>query len=155
IAALAPYIPTFYAYYIPCALPFIVRLVLQKDRAGLASATLLLMLMAATVTFARRYYSSLFDGLRLRFLVEKQRDDVDAASGSKSTFLAAASHDLRQPMYAIALFAESLGVDLATPTAKEKQRGLLDAAEALRSLLDRLLHLSQLDTGSVTPTKTV
>lgn len=148
-AALACYLPTFYAYYIPCALPFLVRLVLQEDRAGWASAALLLMLMAATVTFARKYYVDFFEAVRLRLLIERQRDQVQVASQSKTRFLAAASHDLRQPLHAVTLFAEALENDLHDDAARSKQRGLLEAAHALQSLLDRLLDVSQLDAGGI------
>lgn len=153
IAALACYLPTFYAYYIPCATPFVVRLAMQQDRAGLASAALLIMLMAAAITFARKYYFDFFAALRLRLIVERQRDELQAISHSKSAFLAAASHDLRQPMHAITLFAEALEEDLHESSARAKQRGLLEAAHALRSLLDRLLDLSRVDTGGIAARK--
>lgn len=154
IAALACYLPTFYAYYIPCALPFLAHLVLQRDRAGWASALLLLMLMAATITFARKYYFDFFAAVRLRLLVEQQRDAVQAASQSKTRFLAAASHDLRQPLHAVTLFAEALQGDLHDDAARGKQRGLLEAAHALRGLLDRLLDVAQLDAGGITACNT-
>lgn len=149
IAALAVYLPTFYAYYLPCALPFLLQLAMQRDRVGLTSAALLLMLMAATVTFARKYYADFFEAMRLRLLVEEQRDAVQAASESKSAFLAAASHDLRQPLFAITLFAEALEADLPSQSARVKQRGVLESSAALRSLLDRLLDVAQLDAGGI------
>lgn len=149
IAALACYVPTFFAYYIPCATPFLVRLILQGDRAGWACAALLLMLMAATVTFARRYYLNLFEVLRLRLLMERQRDTVQAASESKTRFLAAASHDLRQPLHAATLFAEALHDDLHNEAGYANQRGVLNAMHALRELLDRLLDVAQLDAGGI------
>lgn len=79
------------------------------------------------------------------------KEAAEAATLSKSRFLAAASHDLRQPIQAINLFHSALvqsGLD-------ETQRHISDrigfALHALADLLDSLLDISRLDTGTVTP----
>ena len=76
---------------------------------------------------------------------------AEAASADKSRFLAAASHDLRQPMQAITLFASALD---RTPLSEEQKRishGLKRAASALGGLLDSLLDVSRLDAGVIEP----
>ena len=82
--------------------------------------------------------------------VARQRDLAEAANLAKSRFLAAASHDLRQPLHALTLYAESLvarPLDQGTrELATHIRRGLTDS---LSPLLERLLDISRLDAGGV------
>lgn len=76
---------------------------------------------------------------------------ADDANVSKSKFLAAASHDLRQPLQSALLFAGVLhqhlrGTDGAGPLA-----ALERTLETLRDLLDSLLDVSRLEAGVVVP----
>lgn len=74
---------------------------------------------------------------------------AESANAAKSRFLAAASHDLRQPIQAIGLFVETLR---RTALDARQQRLLhsLDAStHALGQLLDALLDISRLDAGVV------
>ena len=84
-----------------------------------------------------------------RAQAEAARAQAEAASVDKSRFLAAASHDLRQPIHALGLFLEALGVTDMTG----RQRGMFDNAmlawEASRSMLGTLLDYSRLDAGVV------
>lgn len=76
---------------------------------------------------------------------------AEAANVAKSRFLAAASHDLRQPLQASNLFVSALG---RTPLNEEQQKiahNLGLATKALGELLDALLDISKLDAGVVTP----
>lgn len=69
----------------------------------------------------------------------------------KSRFLAAASHDLRQPMFAINLFEDALS---KTPLNEEQRRIESSLSQSIRSLgdlLDALLDISKLDAGAITP----
>jgi signal transduction histidine kinase/ActR/RegA family two-component response regulator len=83
-----------------------------------------------------------------RRVAERTRE-LDDANQAKSRFLAAASHDLRQPMHALRLFVEQLrsakqGADLNALVARIEA-----AATAMGELLDELLDLSKLDAGVV------
>ena len=77
------------------------------------------------------------------------RAQAEASNIDKSRFLASASHDLRQPIHALGLFLEALGVT----ALNEKQRSIFDkalaASEASRSMLGTLLDFSRLDAGVV------
>jgi signal transduction histidine kinase len=77
------------------------------------------------------------------------RDIAVDANMAKSRFLATASHDLRQPIHALRLFAEALG-DGDDP---ERMRGLAarirDSADSLTGMFDELLDLSRLEAGAV------
>lgn len=105
------------------------------------------------------------ESIELRFenvsLVEQLRAETDAAhraradaeyaNTAKSHFLAAASHDLRQPIHALGLFLQALNqTDLAGP-----QRRILQNAQAANvastDMLNTLLDFSRLEAGVVTP----
>jgi len=74
---------------------------------------------------------------------------AEAANLTKSRFLAAASHDLRQPLQAARLYLEVLGRELTEPSdVLGKVQLCLDD---LRGLLNRLLDVAKLDAGSMTP----
>jgi len=76
---------------------------------------------------------------------------AEEASVAKSRFLAAASHDLRQPMQAIGLFASALERTQLTGDQKRLSRNLTASTNALGELLDTLLDISKLDAGVVKP----
>ncbi|MBX9635665.1 MAG: HAMP domain-containing histidine kinase, partial [Magnetospirillum sp.] len=77
--------------------------------------------------------------------------EAERASLSRSKFLAAASHDLRQPVQSLLLLIEVMKIRLAG-TPMEKVTGLMESAlDALRLLLDSLLDISKLDAGVIAP----
>ena len=76
--------------------------------------------------------------------------EAEQAALSRARFLAAASHDLRQPLHAMGLFIDGL-----LPTASATQRPavlrLQEGAEFMGVLLDDLLEISRLDAQVLTP----
>jgi len=79
--------------------------------------------------------------------------EAEQAALSRARFLAAASHDLRQPLHAMGLFIDGL-----LPTASAAQRPavlrLQESTEFMGVLLDDLLEISRLDAQVLTPTIT-
>jgi len=81
--------------------------------------------------------------------LDTARRAAERANAAKSTFLAAANHDLRQPAQSLALLHAAL-VPQAAGTASEKVvRMMGQAIAALNELLDSLLEVSRLDAGIV------
>lgn len=79
--------------------------------------------------------------------------ELEEANAGKSRFLAAASHDLRQPLQSMGLYLSVLMQrlnDTAQTDIGEKMRNSLDT---MGELLDALLDISKLDGGSVQPDK--
>ncbi len=77
------------------------------------------------------------------------KDSADAANAAKSRFLAAASHDLRQPIHAMRLFLETL---VSSPLNDEQRRianYLTLSTRSLADILNALLDVSRLDGGQV------
>ena len=83
---------------------------------------------------------------QLRFAVA----DAERANMAKSRFLAAASHDLRQPLAALSIYAGSLKGHV-TPKGETLLANLSDCVDSLSELLVDLLDLSKLDAGVVSP----
>jgi signal transduction histidine kinase len=83
------------------------------------------------------------------------RDEAIEANRSKSRFLAAASHDLRQPLQAMTLFVSALTRRVQEGEAKQLVRNVDTSLRSLRSMIDALLDLSKLESGLVTPAKSI
>lgn len=123
-------------------------------------------LYVLTLIFQARVHARmLVDSIRLRFenrelldklslqmdIAEVARRQADDANAAKSKFLAAASHDLRQPAH-----AQGLYLDILSRTALDgRQRELLDDVRALAStsaeMLDILLDYSRIEAGAIEP----
>ncbi|OGS80928.1 MAG: hypothetical protein A2061_03570 [Gallionellales bacterium GWA2_59_43] len=70
---------------------------------------------------------------------------------SSSRFLAAAGHDLRQPLAAATLYIDTLKLTETTPKQSEILKGLDQSMSTFKGLLDTLLDVSRLDAGIVKP----
>ncbi len=83
-----------------------------------------------------------------------QKDTAERANAAKSRFLAAASHDLRQPLHALSLFSADLQRQVRSGATRELPR-LAEQISAstgmLGELLDSLLDISRLDVSGIKP----
>ncbi|MBC7952017.1 MAG: PAS domain S-box protein [Rhodospirillaceae bacterium] len=66
---------------------------------------------------------------------------------ARMRFLAAASHDLRQPLQAMALFASALDHHVATPQGRTIVQSLKTSLRGMEEMFDALLDMSKLDAG--------
>lgn len=83
--------------------------------------------------------------------IEDRTRQLELANQAKSRFLAAASHDLRQPLHALGLFIARLRDMIRFPEARRLVEQAEASVSALRQLLDALLDISRLDAGILTP----
>lgn len=74
---------------------------------------------------------------------------LEAASRARSRLLAAASHDLRQPLYALTLFSSTLRAGETDPVRLEQIRHIEECVASLDQLFSELLDLSRLEAGSM------
>ncbi|PWC58897.1 histidine kinase [Azospirillum sp. TSH7] len=104
----------------------------------------------------RRYFSGIIRDITERKSAEDalraSKAEADRANVAKSKFLAAASHDLRQPVQAMMLFQSALAERLDGHPASRLLKPLGEAMGGLRMLLDSLLDVSRLDAGLIVPT---
>ncbi len=83
-----------------------------------------------------------------------QKDAAERANTAKSRFLAAASHDLRQPLHALSLFAADLKRQVQSGTQHDLPRlaeQISTSTTLLSELLDSLLDISRLDVAGIKP----
>lgn len=145
--------------------PIVVRLLstgrLEYILLGLASG----LYGVAMVGMCRMQARTLAEGFRIRFEntallaeltvqkaeAERARYRAEQASLAKSQFLAAASHDLRQPLYALSLFSASLDQLKLDSSGRTVVGNIQDSIGAMEQLFEGLLDLSRLDAGVVQP----
>ena len=84
-----------------------------------------------------------------------RKDEAERANLAKSRFLAAASHDLRQPLHALGLFLSELTQQPLDERSRQITGRLTASTEAMEGLLDSLLDISRLDAGVLTPEPSV
>lgn len=83
-----------------------------------------------------------------------QKEAAELANSAKSRFLAAASHDLRQPLHALSLFAADLQRQVNNKSYAELPRLAEQIAAStglLGELLDALLDISRIDVAGIQP----
>ncbi|MBY4595584.1 sensor histidine kinase [Ottowia caeni] len=83
-------------------------------------------------------------------LAEKNRV-IEQVSQAKTRLLAAASHDLRQPLHALVLFSEGLAQAERDPVQCERIRQMRECVDSLDQLFAELLNISQIDAGVLRP----
>ena len=82
-----------------------------------------------------------------------RRDEAERASVAKSRFLAAASHDLRQPLHALGLFVSELSQRKLDARSRQLVERITASAETMDELLGSLLDISRLDSGALIPVR--
>ena len=79
--------------------------------------------------------------------VEERTRELELANLAKSRFLAAASHDLRQPLHALGLFVAQLRSHMKSAEGSRLVDRIDDAVGAMNELFNALLDISKLDAG--------
>ena len=151
--------------------PTIVRIASDSSQPWhLQLAVILTILFCITVLMARTYGSALGQAISLksrtdelaarlrtemviseeaRRVAEEARRAAEAANRAKTQFFAAASHDLRQPLHAMGLFAEALRQRSHDPEVASLVNSINESVDALEGLFGELLDITRIDTGGV------
>jgi two-component system, sensor histidine kinase len=150
--------PTFMVFFGLSILPSIPALLLQSIPGNRPLAALMaafiLMMCALGWNLNRMVRQSLalrFENLALVEQLTQQKGIAEEASVAKSRFLAAASHDLRQPMHAFGLYLGALGALNLPAQARVLSGKLYQCMHSMEDLFRALLDVSQLDAGAVHP----
>ena len=126
-------------------------------------AGILALLFAITMLMGRTYRGALAQAIGLKqrteqlaaqLRVEKAAADearrsAEAANRAKTQFFAAASHDLRQPLHAMGLFAEALRQRANDPEVASLVNSINQSVDALEGLFGELLDITRIDSGGV------
>ncbi|WIX33539.1 PAS-domain containing protein [Salinicola sp. JS01] len=83
--------------------------------------------------------------------LRQAKQTAEDANASKTRFLAAASHDLLQPLNAARLFTSALGQQVADGDHRRTIGHIDNSLQAAEELLGTLLDISKLDAGALTP----
>jgi signal transduction histidine kinase len=165
IPMIASHMASLYGFVVPALTPFVARHLLERDFAHVVLGLILLAVILAILSFGRNYNRLIVASLRHRFenaalANQFARQNVDLeharvaavqANRSKTQFFAAASHDLRQPLHAMGLFA-SLLTDKARDAEIAGIASNINASvQALETLFNELLDISKIDSGVIEP----
>jgi signal transduction histidine kinase/CheY-like chemotaxis protein len=156
LAVFGVYLPAFYAILFPFAVPTAIAAAVGGRPIDHALAILFPIYIVAFAILGRRINTNLVEILRLRFEnqdlareLRLQKEAAEQANIAKSSFLAAASHDLRQPVHALGLLVGALQGHAMT----QEMRGLVEhiggSVAAMNGLFNSLLDISRLDAGVV------
>ena len=117
---------------------------------------LLVHLFRITSTFSSNLINARAENQRLLDRVtrekqqaEEQRTIAEQAVVEKNLFIAAASHDLRQPLHAFGLFLSNIKDEDQSDRSTRLIENMEKSTNALNHLFDNLLDLSRLDAGVV------
>lgn len=147
------------AFICTSLVPLTVWFYAQADRLHLILGVMLSIYIPMLLWQGSKRHGAFIDALKLRFKNEflakelaGQRKIAEDAGQAKARFLAAASHDLRQPVTALAFFLELIRPEM-TLTAKGDDyfAKAQQAAQAVSDLLGALLDISRLGANSITP----
>jgi signal transduction histidine kinase len=95
----------------------------------------------------RRNFELQFRNMQLIESLTRQTQAALEAVEIKNRFLASAAHDIRQPVHALALYADWLGTE--PEMVHELAPKIVDATKAVNQLFDSLFDLARLDSGKV------
>lgn len=161
VTPLSIYLPAFYLFVLPTLLPYLVLLVMAGTQehyvlAGLSSLFLFSMSGYAHMTnrLHRESMRLRYDNQRLVSDLGRRKLDAENSSRTKSLFLAGISHDLKQPIRAIAMYTGFLrhaAVHAGTNEVVLQTAAKIDTAVgAIHGQISRLLELSRLESGAMT-----
>ncbi len=154
----------FVGFILVVLLPTLARLLSDSSEPGhLQLALIMTAVFGITLLMGRTYGSALGVALRLKartdelagrlrtemLVSEEARRTAEAANRAKTQFFAAASHDLRQPLHAMGLFAEALRQRSHDPEVASLVNSINESVDALEGLFGELLDITRIDTGGV------
>lgn len=150
------YAPALWALVTPFLLGITVQLIVQGSHSTLVFAVFMGVMWATLVMAGQRFSIVMQRDLELRYRNEDlvaelstQKNVAEAASQAKSRFLAAASHDLRQPVHAVALLASALQAKTTDAAQQTLLTRLQGGVEHFSDVVDEILDIARLDANVV------
>ncbi|MEO6030988.1 MAG: HAMP domain-containing sensor histidine kinase, partial [Burkholderiaceae bacterium] len=167
VPILAPQFRLYLTFVGLAFLPAIARVAADGGDLNLEIAAVMFIALAMTVLLGRDYRigfekltelklrtETLMEQLRAEKAVsDAARHEAEVANRAKTQFFTAASHDLRQPLHAMGLFAEALrqrvhqGVH--QPEVAQLVNSINESVDALDGLFSELLDITRIDSGGI------
>lgn len=152
----ATYFPSFVAFGSAFSLPFIGSMLYQGEQPYTSIAIVATFHILPFLYISYNMQSLFLESAKIQFDRARLLDDlaqekkaVEQAVDAKDRFLAAASHDLRQPLNAINLFMHALKPLQSKPTGDEIIDKVELSLKGLNSMLHSLLDIAELDADNV------
>ncbi len=165
MTSLSAYAPAFYLLIPLTLIPLLLR---QLTDVGIGQIYLVApgaIVLVVALSFGRNVNQLIAEAIGKRFenlelieqlsrqksVAEQALQEAEAANRSKTQFFAAASHDLRQPLHAMGLFAGALHQKIKDPEVLNVVNSINASVAALEGLFNELLDISKIDSGIITP----
>ncbi|HET6265486.1 MAG TPA: hybrid sensor histidine kinase/response regulator [Usitatibacter sp.] len=152
------YPPAYYAWLAGAMVPTLSAALLQNTDVFRALFALGVIFIFSVTVVGRRSHRLMADGIardleRARLMQDllDKTAALDEANRAKTRFLAAASHDLRQPMQAVVLLVESLQERISEPAHRRIVESIRTSVVSMATLLNAILDVSKFDAGTVKP----
>lgn len=157
--------PAFYTLIPLMLAPVIVRMLLDPGPAHVYLAIPAIIVLLVVLFFGRKMNCIIAESLHKHFenldlieelraqkaIAEQARQQAETANRSKTQFFAAASHDLRQPLHAMGLFAGALHERIKDAEVLHVVDSINASVAALEGLFNELLDISKIDSGVIRP----
>jgi signal transduction histidine kinase/CheY-like chemotaxis protein len=149
---------SFVGFALPIALPLAYHFLIQETGATEVIGVMVIIYLFGCVYFSHVFNRVVVESLRLRHAndalvadLQRQKQIAEDANIAKSKFLAAASHDLRQPLHALVLLVAGLKASRSGAERTAIYPRVEQSLQALSNLFNALLDISKLDAAAVVP----
>jgi signal transduction histidine kinase len=150
-----------WAFVTPYLLGIAAQLVWLGSKSTLVSAFFIFVFWATLIAASRRFSAVMHREITQRYRnaalvteLSAQKERAEEASAAKTRFLAAASHDLRQPVHAVALLSGALQNRLQHNTADAESQEILTHLQSsvaqFSDVVDEVMDIARLDAGAIT-----
>lgn len=119
---------------------------------------MLALFVAVVITFGHSFARLVREGVEVRFVneqlmaqLEAARQEAEESSAAKSRFLAAASHDLRQPLHAVSMLNGLLTRAQTPENVADISRHMARSLATLQRLFSSVLDYSRVEAGAIEP----
>jgi len=165
LAVFSPYLRSFFIFASFMLIPFALRFFMQYSKLHWTLSAMFILYFGVLLISGFNMRRAVGQAISLRLenkdlidellikntQAEESREEAEKANISKSKFLAAASHDLRQPLHALGLFVDALDSRIQYKEVRDIVGNIRISTNALSDLLNALLDISKLDASVLTP----
>jgi signal transduction histidine kinase/CheY-like chemotaxis protein len=163
VPILAPQFALFIVFVLLVFVPAIAAVAAQQADISWQLAVVMAVAMGMIMLLGRNYRASFESNVELKLRTEAlavqlraektvsdvARHEAEVANRAKTQFFSAASHDLRQPLHAMGLFAEALRQRTHEPEVAQLVNSINESVDALEGLFSELLDITRIDGGGV------
>jgi signal transduction histidine kinase/CheY-like chemotaxis protein len=163
VPILAPQFALFVVFVLLVFVPAIAAVAAEQAALSWQLAIVMAVAMGMIMVLGRNYRESFDSNVELKLrtealavqlraekgIAEEARRQAEVANRAKTQFFTAASHDLRQPLHAMGLFAEALRQRVHEPEVAQLVNSINESVDALEGLFSELLDITRIDSGGV------